>query len=101
MTTFRIDLGTGALTEVGSEVGAGHDFVIGERKMPMLCAYVGGATHWRLTVVGDRVVSAYRNRVTVEGDHGSRGRSGVRSCSGRRLDRIPAEEVSGSRGLSG
>ncbi len=39
------------------------DFTSVEGKSPLLCAYIDGATHWRLIVVGERVVAAYRNRV--------------------------------------
>ena len=39
------------------------DFALAEGKSPLLCAYVDGAVHWRLVVVGERVVSAYRNRM--------------------------------------
>lgn len=39
------------------------DFTSVEGKSPLLCAYVDGAIHWRLIVVGERVVAAYRNRV--------------------------------------
>lgn len=35
--------------------------------VPLVQAYVPGATHWRLIVVGERVVSAYRN-VPRDGD---------------------------------
>lgn len=38
------------------------DFTLAEGKTPYLCAYVEHAVHWRLVVVGDRVVSGYRNR---------------------------------------
>jgi hypothetical protein len=38
------------------------DFAEAEGKSPLLCAYVEDATHWRLIVVGDRVVAGYRNR---------------------------------------
>jgi len=39
------------------------DFTSVEGKSPLLCAYVDGATHWRLIVVGERVVASYKNRV--------------------------------------
>jgi hypothetical protein len=38
------------------------DFSEAEGKSPLLCAYVEDAVHWRLVVVGDRVVAGYRNR---------------------------------------
>lgn len=37
------------------------DYMMAEGGKPLLCAYVPDAVHWRLVVVGDRVVSAYRN----------------------------------------
>lgn len=42
------------------------DFVLAEGKQPVLCRYVADAVHWRLIVVGDRVVAAYRNRVEAD-----------------------------------
>jgi glutathione synthase/RimK-type ligase-like ATP-grasp enzyme len=33
---------------------------------PLLCAYIEGAVHWRLVVVGDRVVAAYKNITEAE-----------------------------------
>jgi ribosomal protein S6--L-glutamate ligase len=38
------------------------DFASAEGKVPLLMAYVEDAVHWRLVVVGDRVVAGYRNR---------------------------------------
>ena len=38
------------------------DFALAEGKSPLVCAYIDEAVHWRLVVVGDQVVSAYRNR---------------------------------------
>jgi hypothetical protein len=38
------------------------DFAQAEGKSPLLCAYVEDAVHWRLIVVGDRVVAGYLNR---------------------------------------
>lgn len=37
------------------------DYMLAEGGKPLLCAYIPDAVHWRLVVVGDRVVSAYRN----------------------------------------
>ena len=37
------------------------DYVLASGSYPVLCAYVHPATHWRAIVVGDRVVSHYRN----------------------------------------
>ena len=41
------------------------DFAEAEGKSPLLCAYVENAVHWRLVVVGNRVVAGYRNRKDV------------------------------------
>lgn len=43
------------------------DFLVAEGKSPHLSAFVDRAVHWRVTVVGDRAVSAYRN-VTLAND---------------------------------
>lgn len=37
------------------------DYTLASGSHPLLCAYVHPATHWRAVVVGDRVVSHYRN----------------------------------------
>jgi hypothetical protein len=37
------------------------DYALSNGRNPVLCAYVDRATHWRAIVVGDRVVSYYRN----------------------------------------
>jgi glutathione synthase/RimK-type ligase-like ATP-grasp enzyme len=37
------------------------DYALAEGRNPHLSAYVAGATHWRLIVVGRRVAAAYRN----------------------------------------
>lgn len=37
------------------------DYTLSNGSYPVLCAYVHPATHWRAVVVGDRVVSHYRN----------------------------------------
>ncbi len=42
------------------------DFATAEGKTPQLMAYVDEAVHWRLTVVGDRVASAYRNTQEID-----------------------------------
>ncbi len=43
------------------------DYTLSNGAYPLLCAYVHPATHWRAVVVGDRVVSHYRN-VTDQDD---------------------------------
>ncbi|HVB39230.1 MAG TPA: hypothetical protein VND92_11855 [Vicinamibacterales bacterium] len=42
------------------------DFATAEGKTPQLMAYVDDAVHWRLTVVGDRIASAYRNTQEID-----------------------------------
>jgi hypothetical protein len=37
------------------------DFLLASGQQPFLCAFIDEAVHWRATVVGDRVVAAYRN----------------------------------------
>lgn len=37
------------------------DYLVGTGNMPTISAFVDDATHWRLIVVGDRVVASYRN----------------------------------------
>ena len=37
------------------------EYLIHQGAAPLLCAYVPDATHWRVVVVGDRAVAAYRN----------------------------------------
>jgi len=37
------------------------DYALAEGSKPLLTAYVPDAVHWRVTVVGDRAVSGYRN----------------------------------------
>lgn len=37
------------------------DFAMSKGTLPMLIAYVPNAVHWRLTVVGDKVIAAYQN----------------------------------------
>ena len=37
------------------------DYLNASGQMPILCAYIDDAVHWRCTVVGDRVVAAYIN----------------------------------------
>jgi len=39
------------------------DYLMAIGAQPSLCAYVSEAVHWRLTVVGEQVVSAYKNRM--------------------------------------
>lgn len=39
------------------------DYLHGSGREPMLMAYVADAVHWRVIVVGDRAVSAYRNPI--------------------------------------
>ncbi len=43
------------------------DFALAQKHKPLLTSYIDDATHWRLVVVGDRVVSSYRN-AQPEGD---------------------------------
>jgi len=43
------------------------DYALYNGAQPVLCAYVGNATYWRAVVVGEHVVSHYRN-VTDEDD---------------------------------
>lgn len=43
------------------------DYSSAMNRMPLLMAYVPDAVHWRMVVVGDRVVGSYRN-VIDEGD---------------------------------
>jgi hypothetical protein len=38
------------------------DYLVGNGSMPLLCAYVDDAVHWRAVVVGDRMVASYQNR---------------------------------------
>jgi len=38
------------------------DYTLAEGKTPMLSSFVEDAIHWRLIVVGDQVVAAYKNR---------------------------------------
>lgn len=37
------------------------DHLLNDGQLPALSAYVGDAVHWRVVVVGDRAVAAYRN----------------------------------------
>ena len=37
------------------------DYLNASGQMPVLCAYIDNAVHWRCTVVGDQVVAAYIN----------------------------------------
>jgi hypothetical protein len=37
------------------------EYLVHQGSGPLLCAYVPDATHWRVVVVGDRAVAAYRN----------------------------------------
>jgi hypothetical protein len=38
------------------------DWAMAEGKFPHLCAYVPDAVHWRVTVVGNKALAAYRNQ---------------------------------------
>jgi hypothetical protein len=38
------------------------DFMTQQGKQPLLASFIPDATHWRVVVVGDEVVGAYRNR---------------------------------------
>lgn len=42
------------------------DFSLAMGRAPLIMAFVPDATHWRLVVVGDRVVSSYRNLTPPE-----------------------------------
>lgn len=37
------------------------DYVLAQGRNPLLTAYVADAVHWRVVVIGDRAVAAYRN----------------------------------------
>lgn len=37
------------------------DFALDQGASPLLCSYIADAVHWRLVVIGPRVVAAYRN----------------------------------------
>lgn len=39
------------------------DFLLARGDLPMLCAYVPDAVHWRVIVVGDQALACYRNPV--------------------------------------
>lgn len=39
------------------------DLLLTEGHAPFLCAYIDNAAHWRLIVIGDQVVAAYRNHL--------------------------------------
>ncbi len=42
------------------------DYVLASGSCPVLCSYVHPATHWRAIVVGNRVVSHYRNVTNID-----------------------------------
>jgi hypothetical protein len=42
------------------------DFALARWDNPLVCAYISNSSQWRLTVVGDRVVSAHRNRIRAD-----------------------------------
>lgn len=43
------------------------DLLFSQKQQPVVCAFIDEAVHWRLIVVGDRVVACYRN-VSEEDD---------------------------------
>lgn len=51
------------LAETVPQLHALVDYLVHEGTMPRLLAFVPDAIHWRLVVVGDRVVASYRNPV--------------------------------------
>lgn len=42
------------------------DHLLARGEAPMLCTYVPDAMHWRVVVVGDRAVAAYRNPIAAD-----------------------------------
>ena len=50
---MRVDSFAVLFSVLGFVLAQGHD--------PLLCAYIDQATHWRLIVLGDAIVAAYRN----------------------------------------
>jgi hypothetical protein len=42
------------------------DFALSQGHNPLLCAYIDQATHWRLIVLGDAVISAYVNEPAAD-----------------------------------
>lgn len=56
------------------------DFALAENNRPLLTSYVPDAVHWRFVVVGDRVVSTYRN-VLDDDDFRTSGSSDPRDYS--------------------
>jgi glutathione synthase/RimK-type ligase-like ATP-grasp enzyme len=42
------------------------DYFAGQGVEPLLSAFIAGAVHWRLVVVGDRVVAAYPNELPAD-----------------------------------
>ena len=51
------------------------DLLLAEDHAPFLCAYIDDAVHWRLTVIGNRVVAAYRNHRDPDDFRTTSGRS--------------------------
>ena len=46
--------------------GAASNHLLARGEVPLLCAYVPDAVHWRVVVVGDRAVAAYANPVAAD-----------------------------------
>jgi len=42
------------------------DFSIAQGQNPLLCQYIPNAVHWRLIVLGDRVIASYRNKQVAD-----------------------------------
>ena len=51
------------------------DLLLAEDHAPFLCAYIDRAVHWRLTVIGSRVVAAYRNHADPDDFRTTSGRA--------------------------
>ena len=49
------------LAESRASLYALADHLLASGSNPLLCAYIPAAVHWRVVVVGDRAVAAYRN----------------------------------------
>jgi ribosomal protein S6--L-glutamate ligase len=63
---FSTGIGVGRLDSAAS-LFSFVDLSLALGRFPLLMAYVPDAVHWRLVVVGDRVVGAYRN-IIIEDD---------------------------------
>jgi biotin carboxylase len=53
------------------------DFILAVGHSPLICAFIGSATYWRLTVVGNRVVASHRGEAKPDDFrvHGSSNRA--------------------------